>query len=217
MDLRIFTEPQQGASYDDLLAVARTSEELGFDAFFRSDHYLKFGDVSGEPGPTDAWITLAGLARDTSTIRLGTLVTPVTFRLPGPLAISVAQVDAMSGGRVELGVGTGWFDDEHTAYGIPFPCIGERFDMLEEQLSVITGLWDTPRGETFSFDGTHYPVTDSPALPKPVQSPHPPIVIGGGGAKRTPRLAAKFAERVQPAVLVGCRHRSGLRTRPRSL
>jgi len=194
MDLRIFTEPQQGASYDDLLAVARTSEELGFDAFFRSDHYLKMGDVPGEPGPTDAWITLGGLARDTSTIRLGTLVTPVTFRLPGPLAISVAQVDAMSGGRVELGIGTGWYDDEHTAYGIPFPAIGERFDMLEEQLSVITGLWDTPSGETFSFEGTHYPVTDSPALPKPVQSPHPPIVMGGGGAKRTPRLAARFAD-----------------------
>ena len=166
MDLRIFTEPQQGASYDDLLAVARTAEELGFDAFFRSDHYLKMGDVSGEPGPTDAWITLAGLARDTSTIRLGTLVTPVTFRLPGPLAVSVAQVDAMSGGRVELGIGTGWFDDEHTAYGIPFPPFGERFDMLEEQLSIITGLWETPIGETFSFDGTHYQVTDSPALPE---------------------------------------------------
>ncbi len=172
MDLRIFTEPQQGASYDDLLAVARTAEQLGFDAFFRSDHYLKMGDVSGEPGPTDAWITLAGLARDTSTIRLGTLVTPVTFRFPGALAISVAQVDAMSGGRVELGIGTGWFDDEHTAYGIPFPEIGERFDMLEEQLSVITGLWDTPAGETFSFAGQHYPISDSPALPKPVQSPH---------------------------------------------
>lgn len=193
MDLRIFTEPQQGASYDDLVRVARTSEQLGFDAFFRSDHYLKFGDGSGEPGPTDAWITLAGLARDTSTIRLGTLVTPVTFRLPGPLAISVAQVDAMSNGRVELGIGTGWFDDEHSAYGIPFPPVAERFDMLEEQLAVITGLWDTPAGKTFSFDGAHYPVTDSPALPKPVQSPHPPIVMGGGGPKRTPRLAARFA------------------------
>ena len=193
MDLRIFTEPQQGASYDDLLAVARTSEELGFDAFFRSDHYLKMGDVSGEPGPTDAWITLAGLARDTSTIRLGTLVTPVTFRLPGPLAVSVAQVDAMSGGRVELGIGTGWYDGEHTAYGIPFPPVGERFAMLEEQLTVITGLWDTAAGATFSFDGPHYSVVDSPALPKPVQSPHPPIVMGGGGAKRTPRLAAQFA------------------------
>jgi F420-dependent oxidoreductase-like protein len=193
MELRIFTEPQQGASYDQLLAVARTAEELGFDAFFRSDHYLKMGDVSGLPGPTDAWITLAGLARETERIRLGTLVTAATFRFPGPLAVSVAQVDAMSGGRVELGIGAGWFDDEHTAYGIPFPPLGERFDRLEEQLAVIHGLWTTPAGDTFSQDGTHYPVVDSPALPKPVQQPHPPIIIGGGGAKRTPALVARYA------------------------
>ncbi|WP_421117938.1 LLM class F420-dependent oxidoreductase [Aquihabitans daechungensis] len=194
MDLRIFTEPQQGASYDDLLAVALESERLGFDAFFRSDHYLKMGDVAGDPGPSDAWITLAGLARDTTTIRLGTLVTAATFRLPGPLAIAVANVDAMSGGRVELGLGSGWYDGEHDAYGIPFPALGERFDRYEEQLAIITGLWTTPAGETFSFDGTHYQLTDSPALPKPVQSPRPPILIGGGGAKRTPRLAATYAD-----------------------
>jgi len=194
MDLRIFTEPQQGASYDDLLAVATTAEELGFDAFFRSDHYMKMGDVDGMPGPTDAWITLAGLARDTTTIRLGTLVTAATFRLPGPLAISVATVDAMSGGRVELGLGSGWFDDEHTAYGIAFPALGERFDRLTEQLEIITGLWETPEGETFSHGGPHYPVTDSPALPKPVQQPRPPIIIGGAGQKRTPRLAARFGQ-----------------------
>jgi F420-dependent oxidoreductase-like protein len=194
MDLRIFTEPQQGASYDTLLAVALEAERLGFDAFFRSDHYLKMGDVAGDPGPSDAWITLAGLARDTSTIRLGTLVTAATFRLPGPLAISVANVDAMSGGRVELGLGSGWFDPEHDAYGIPFPDLKERFDRFEEQLAVITGLWTTPAGETFSFDGEHYQLTESPALPKPVQSPRPPILIGGGGAKRTPRLAATYAD-----------------------
>ncbi len=194
MDLRIFTEPQQGASYDDLLAVALEAERLGFDAFFRSDHYLKMGDVSGDPGPSDAWITLAGLARDTTTIRLGTLVTAATFRLPGPLAISVANVDAMSGGRVELGLGSGWYDGEHDAYGIPFPALGERFDRFEEQLAVITGLWTTPAGETFRFDGEHYRLTDSPALPKPVQSPRPPILIGGGGPKRTPRLAATYAD-----------------------
>jgi len=193
MELRIFTEPQQGASYDQLLTVAQTAEELGFDAFFRSDHYLKMGDGSGLPGPTDAWITLAGLARETERIRLGTLVTAATFRFPGPLAVSVAQVDAMSGGRVELGIGAGWFDDEHTAYGIPFPPLGERFDRLEEQLAVIHGLWTTPAGATFSHDGTHYPVVDSPALPKPVQQPHPPIIIGGGGAKRTPALVARYA------------------------
>jgi len=192
--LRIFTEPQQGASYDDLLTVAREAEALGFDAFFRSDHYLKMGDVSGLPGPTDAWITLAGLARDTSRIRLGTLVTAATFRLPGPLAITVAEVDAMSGGRVELGLGSGWYDQEHTAYGIPFPPLGERFERLEEQLAIVIGLWETPVGETFSFDGAHYQLVDSPALPKPAQAPRPPVLIGGWGKTRTPRLAARFAD-----------------------
>ncbi len=192
MDLRIFIEPQQGASYDTQLAVARATEDLGFDAFFRSDHYLAMGG-DGLPGPTDAWISLAGLARETSRIRLGTLVSPVTFRQPGPLAISVAQVDAMSGGRVELGLGAGWFEREHAAYGIPFPSTAERFDQYEEQLEIITGLWRTPLGETFSYDGQHYQFTDSPALPKPTQQPHPPIVIGGSGKRRTPSLAARFA------------------------
>src|SRR6478736_2584445 len=181
MDLRIFTEPQEGATYDDLLAVALRAESLGFGAFFRSDHYRGITSPGRLPGPTDAWITLAGLARDTSTIRLGTLVTSATFRHPGPLAIAVAGVDQMSGGRVELGIGAGWYQQEHAAYGIPFPAVGERFDLLEEQLAVITGLWETPVGETFSHEGPHYPVTDSPALPKPVQSPRPPILVGGGG------------------------------------
>ena len=194
MDLRIFTEPQQGASYDELLAVAQRAEALGFDAFFRSDHYLKMGGVSGLPGPTDSWVTLAGIARETTTIRLGTLVTAATFRFPGPLAISVAQVDQMSGGRAELGLGTGWFDDEHRAYGIPFPPLGERFERLEDQLAIVTGLWETPEGETFSYSGHHYEVVDSPGLPKPVQRPRPPIIIGGGGPKRTPRLAATYAD-----------------------
>jgi F420-dependent oxidoreductase-like protein len=193
MLLRIFIEPQQGASYDDQVAVATTAESLGFDAFFRSDHYLAMGDVEGSPGPTDAWITLAGMARDTSRIRLGTLLTAATFRLPGPLAISVAEVDAMSHGRVELGLGAGWFDAEHTAYGIPFPPLAERFERLEEQLAVITGLWGTPVGERFTFDGTHYQLTDSPALPKPQQRPGPPVIVGGGGKSRTPALAARFA------------------------
>jgi F420-dependent oxidoreductase-like protein len=193
MELRIFTEPQQGATYHQLLRVARAAEDLGFGAFFRSDHYLGMG-TDGLPGPTDAWITLAGLARETSRIRLGTLVSPVTFRLPGPLAISVAQVDAMSGGRVELGLGAGWFDAEHAAYGIPYPSVVGRFDRLEEQLAIITGLWETPPGERFSFTGRHYEVTDSPALPKPVQRPRPPLIIGGTGPTRTPRLAARFAD-----------------------
>jgi len=190
MELRIFTEPQQGASYDDLLAVAQATEAHGFDAFFRSDHYLKMGDVSGLPGPSDAWVTLAGIARETSTIRLGTLVTPITFRYPGPLAISVANVDAMSGGRVELGIGAGWFEAEHTAYGIPFPA--GRHARLTEQLEIVTGLWATPIGSRFSFAGKHYTLTDSPALPKPVQSPLP-VVVGGMGPKRTPELAARHA------------------------
>ncbi len=194
MRLRIFTEPQQGAAYDDLLAVARRAEELGFDGFFRSDHYLRMGDGDPGPGPTDAWVTLAGLARETSRVRLGTLVTAGTFRLPGPLAITVAQVDAMSNGRVELGIGAGWFDDEHRAHGIPFPSTRERFDRLEEQLAIIAGMWTTPVGETFSFRGRYYELENSPALPKPVQKPHPPIIIGGYGTKRTPALAARYAQ-----------------------
>jgi F420-dependent oxidoreductase-like protein len=194
MQLRIFTEPQQGASYDDLLRVARAAEELGFDAFFRSDHYHAMGSRDGLPGPTDAWLTLAGLARETSTIRLGTLLTSATFRLPGPLAIQVAQVDQMSGGRVECGLGAGWFEAEHTAYGIPFGDWGGRFDRLEEQLAIVTGLWTTPPGKTFSFAGKHYTLEDSPALPKPVQEPRPPVIVGGHGARRTPALAATYAD-----------------------
>jgi F420-dependent oxidoreductase-like protein len=194
MKLRIFTEPQQGADYATLRRVALAAEELGFDAFFRSDHYLKMGSVSGLPGPTDAWTTLAGLAVETSRIRLGTLVSAATFRLPGPLAVAVAQVDEMSGGRVDFGIGTGWFETEHSAYGIPFPPLGERFDRLEEQLEIITGLWGTAEGSTFSFAGKHYQLTDSPALPKPAQRPRPPVLIGGHGPSRTPRLAARFAD-----------------------
>jgi F420-dependent oxidoreductase-like protein len=203
MQLRIMTEPQQGASYDDLLAVARTSEELGFDAFFRSDHYLAMG-TDGLPGPTDAWVTLGGLARDTDTIRLGTLMSSATFRWPGPLAISVATVDQMSGGRVELGIGAGWYAAEHEAYGIPFPDTGERFDRLEEQLAVLTGLWATPAGETFTHTGNHYRLTESVALPKPVQRPRPPLLLGGLGRRRTPALAARHADEFNvPFVDVG--------------
>ncbi|BCJ34904.1 LLM class F420-dependent oxidoreductase [Actinocatenispora thailandica] len=194
MQLRVFTEPQQGASYDDLLRVAQRAEECGYDAFFRSDHFLKMGDVSGEPGPTDAWITLAGLARETSTIRLGTLMSAATFRLPGPLAIAVAQVDQMSGGRIELGLGSGWYEQEHAAYGIGFGSLRERFDRYAEQLAIITGLWATGEGDTFSYDGEYYQLTEAPPLVRPAQSPHPPILIGGSGAKRTPRLAARYAD-----------------------
>ncbi|MDE3723862.1 LLM class F420-dependent oxidoreductase [Nocardiopsis sp. N85] len=196
MRLRIFLEPQQGATYEDQLAVARATEEAGFEALFRSDHYLRMGDRSGGlPGPTDAWITLAGLARETSRVRLGTLMTAATFRHPGPLAIAVAQVDRMSGGRVEFGFGAGWFEEEHAVYGIPFPRTArERFDRYEEQLDIITGLWSTPVGETFRYEGGHYRLAEGPALPKPWQTPGPPVVIGGTGPRRTPRLAAVFAD-----------------------
>jgi F420-dependent oxidoreductase-like protein len=194
MRLRIFTEPQQGATYDELLAVAQGAERLGFDAFFRSDHYHRIGEGSPGPGSTDAWMTLAAIGRETERIRLGTLVTPVTFRFPGPLAIQVAQADAMSGGRVELGLGAGWYDGEHAAYAIPFPPTADRFAMLAEQLEIVTGLWKTPVGEQYSFTGKHHAVVASPALPKPVQQPRPPIIIGGWGTKRTPRLAARFAD-----------------------
>jgi F420-dependent oxidoreductase-like protein len=194
MELRIFTEPQQGASYEQLLGVARAAERGGFGAFFRSDHFLRMGPGDGLPGPTDSWVTLAGLARETSRIRLGTLVSSATFRLPGMLAVQVAQVDAMSGGRVELGLGTGWFEEEHRAYGVAFPPLGERFDRLEEQLAIVTGMWTTPPGGRFSFSGRHYTLVDCPALPKPAQRPRPPVIVGGLGPRRTPRLAARYAD-----------------------
>ncbi|GAA1785212.1 MULTISPECIES: LLM class F420-dependent oxidoreductase [Streptomonospora] len=195
MRLRIFTEPQQGATYETQLAVAKATEDLGFEAFFRSDHYLRMGGGNGLPGPTDSWVTLAGLARETSRVRLGTLMSAATFRHPGPLAISVAQVDRMSNGRVEFGFGAGWFEPEHAAYGIPFPASArERFDRYEEQLDVITGLWATPVGETFRYEGRHYRFGEGPALPKPQQAPRPPVLIGGTGRIRTPRLAAAHAD-----------------------
>jgi F420-dependent oxidoreductase-like protein len=198
MRLRIFTEPQQGAGYETLLAVARAAEDGGFDGFFRSDHlipdeFFPAAGLLGLPGPSDAWVTLGALARETSRIRLGTLMTSATFRHPGALAIIVAGVDAMSSGRIELGIGAGWFEEEHRAYGIPFPPQAERFDRLTEQLQVITGLWGTPAGQRFSFTGRHYTLADSPGLPKPVQAPHPPILIGGLGSRRTPELAARYA------------------------
>ncbi|MEJ8277370.1 LLM class F420-dependent oxidoreductase [Pseudonocardia spirodelae] len=192
MDFRIFTEPQQGATYTDLLRVARTTQDAGYDAFFRSDHFLAMGDGPGLPGPTDAWVTLAALGRETERIRLGTLVTSATFRLPGPLAVAVAQADEMSGGRIELGLGSGWFEAEHAALGIPFPPLARRFEILTEQLEILTGLWATPEGGRFDHRGTHYTITDSPALPRPVQDA-PPVIVGGMGKRKTPALAARFA------------------------
>jgi len=190
MEYCVFTEPQQGATYRTQRDFAQLAERLAFDGYFRSDHYLVMGDGDGLPGPTDAWTTLAGLARETTRLRLGTLVSSVTYRLPGVLAIQVAQVDEMSQGRVELGLGTGWYEAEHRAYGIPFPA--RRFDLLEEQLAIVTGLWATPPGETFAFHGAHYDLADSPALPRPTQ-PRIPVIVGGGGPRRTPALAARYA------------------------
>lgn len=201
MQVCVFIEPHRGASYATQLAFARQVEACGFAGLFRADHYQPFGDSTGLPGPTDAWVTLAGLAVQTSRIRLGTLVTSATFRLPGPLAIKVAQVDQMSGGRVEFGIGAGWYDREHAAYGIPFPPLAQRLDRLAEQLEVVTGLWRTPVGETFSYHGRFYELQDAPALPKPVQRPGPPVIVGGRGPRRTPQLAARYADEFNATFL----------------
>jgi F420-dependent oxidoreductase-like protein len=206
MSLRIFTEPQQGASYDQLLAVARTAEQLGFGAFFRSDHFLKMGSASGLPGETDAWVTLAGLARDTSTIRLGTLVTPVTFRSVGTFTVTAAQVDHMSGGRVEIGLGAGWYEAEHQAYGMPFPAVGARYDLLEDQLAILHGAWTSAPGATFELAGRTCSVKLEADTVRPFQQPHPPIVLGGRGGPRAARLTAAYADEYnvsfQPAEIM---------------
>jgi F420-dependent oxidoreductase-like protein len=193
MDLRVFTEPQQGATYAQLRNVAQAAEHLGFSGFFRSDHYCSMGDVDPRPGPTDAWVTLAGLAVETTSIRLGTLMSAATFRLPGPFSIQVAQVDQMSEGRIELGIGTGWYELEHRAWGIPFPPLAERFERLQEQLEILTGIWSCPDGAHFDFAGRYWTLEHCPALPKPHQQPHPPILVGGKGPRRTPALAARYA------------------------
>jgi alkanesulfonate monooxygenase SsuD/methylene tetrahydromethanopterin reductase-like flavin-dependent oxidoreductase (luciferase family) len=194
MGLRIFTEPQMGASYDQLVTVARTAEECGFDAFFRSDHYLKMGSVTGQPGYTDAWITLAGIARETSSIRLGTLVTPVTFRAVGGFIVTVSEVDQMSGGRLDVGIGAGWYADEHTAYGLAFPALGARYDLLEDQLAILHGAWSAPDGAMFEYTGKTCSVSLEADLLRPVQRPHPPILMGGIAGPRASRLAVAYAD-----------------------
>ena len=194
VELRIFIEPQQGASYGQLLAVARTVEECGFDALLRSDHVLKMGSARGLPASTDAWVTLAGLARDTSTIRLGTLVTPVTLRPVGTFTVVAAQVDHMSAGRLEIGLGAGWYEAEHQAYGLPFPPLGTRYDMLEDQLAILHGTWSAPPGATFDLTGRTCAVHIDVDTVRPRQRPHPPIVLGGGGGPRSARLAAAYAD-----------------------
>lgn len=203
MDLRIMVEPQEGATFAQQLAVARLAEAHGFDAFFRSDHVSRIHPGDPGPGPTDSWVTLGALARETERLRLGTMVTSATFRFPGMLAIAVTQVDEMSAGRVEVGLGAGWYDTEHAQHGIPFPPDGERFARLEEQLQILHRFWSTPGGETFTHLGAHYQLLDCPALPKPHQPGGPPVIIGGIGPVRTPRLAAQYAaEYNQPFVPV---------------
>jgi F420-dependent oxidoreductase-like protein len=195
MRLALMTEPQQGLSYADVLAAAGAAEEAGLEAFFRSDHYQSFPGPAGEP-TTDAWATLAGLARETTRIRLGALVSPVTFRLPGPFAKTVTTVDEMSGGRVEVGLGAGWNDEEHEQLGIPFPALGERFGMLEEAVEILHGLWTEPDG--WSFDGAHWRLIGSQFHPRPTDyrpdGSRPPIILGGSGGPRLARLVARFGD-----------------------
>jgi F420-dependent oxidoreductase-like protein len=199
--VRIFTEPQQGASYDQILAVAREAEASGFDAFFRSDHFLRMGSATGLPAYTDAWTTLAGLARDTTTIRIGTLVTPVTFRPVGTFPSLVAQVDHMSGGRLEVGLGAGWYEDEHRAYGLAFPSGPARYDLLEDQLAILAGLWSAGAGETFERTGLTCTVRLQADPLRPAQRPHPPVIIGGRGGARNARLAATYADEFNVAFV----------------
>lgn len=190
MRFALMVEPQEGMDYRQLLGLALRAEAAGFEAFFRSDHWLSLEGAYERPA-TDAWTTLAGLARDTSAIRLGTLVSPVTFRHPVALAKIVATADEMSEGRVELGMGAGWSDPEHLRFGLPYPPMPERFDMLEEQLAIVTGLW-TQR--SLSFEGPHYRLDNAICEPKPVQRPHPPLIVGGYGKPRTVRIAAAWAD-----------------------
>jgi F420-dependent oxidoreductase-like protein len=200
MRLRVLLEPRYGATYQQILAMAQAAEEAGFDGFFRGDHYLGIDSTDASFAPTDSWTTLAGLAVQTERIRLGTLVTASTFRQPGVLAVTVATVHAMSGGRAELGIGAAWYEREHQSFGIPFPPIKERFDRLEEQLSIVTGLWGTPAGESFSFHGKHYQIEDCvnfPVLgtpPEPGGPDRPRLILGVTGPKRGPTLAARFAD-----------------------
>jgi F420-dependent oxidoreductase-like protein len=190
MRLCVMVEGQEGVTWEDWLALARACEEYGYEALFRSDHY---GPVVREEelGSLDAWSTLAGLAAVTSTVRLGTLVSPATFRHPSVLAKSAVTVDRISDGRVEVGMGAGWNEGEHRRYGFPFPPTRERMDIFAEQLEIVHRQW---KSEPFSFEGEHYRMVDSDPRPKPVQSPHPPLIVGGRGGPRSVALAARWAD-----------------------
>ncbi|HYI67938.1 MAG TPA: TIGR03560 family F420-dependent LLM class oxidoreductase [Candidatus Limnocylindrales bacterium] len=193
MRYALMTEPQQGLSYDEILALVRTAEAAGLEAFFRSDHYASFPGASGLP-TTDAWATLAGLARDTTTIRLGTLVSPVTFRIPGNLAKVIQTVDEMSDGRIEAGFGAGWNEEEHAQLGIPFPPLGERYDMLAEELALIHGLWTEPDG--WSFEGTYWQVRGAMRHGEIARGGrrHPHVILGGKGMPRMAELVARYGD-----------------------
>ena len=191
MRFALMTEPQQGLTYAEQLDLARLAERVGFETFFRSDHYRSFPGPAGRP-TTDAWTVMAGLARDTERIRLGVLVSPVTFRHPGVFAKVVTTVDEMSGGRVEVGVGAGWNEKEHRQLGLAFPEIRERADLLEDELAILHGLWEGPVG--WSYEGRQVHVEDASFVPRPVQKPHPPIIVGGEGSPRSLRLAARYGD-----------------------
>jgi F420-dependent oxidoreductase-like protein len=191
MRFALMLEPQQGLSYVEQLELARLAERLGFEALFRSDHYRSFPGPADKP-TTDAWSVLAGIARETTTIRLGTLVSPVTFRHPGSFAKVVTTVDEMSGGRVEVGVGAGWNEPEHSQFGLPFPEIGRRADLMEDELAILHGLWEEPDG--WSYQGRQVSIVDAGFHPRPVQRPHPPIIVGGDGRPRSLRVAARYAD-----------------------
>ncbi|MDX6486620.1 MAG: hypothetical protein QOF43_1773 [Gaiellaceae bacterium] len=183
-------EGQEGVSWEQWCDLADACEEHGVDTLFRSDHYISQADESGNVAH-DAWTTLAGLAARTTTLRFGTLVSPTTFRLPGLLANAVSTVDHISGGRIELGLGAGWMEREHRAYGFPFPEMSTRLAMFTEQLEIVHRLWTEDRVD---FHGTHYTLEDAPAQPKPVQQPHPPLLVGGHGTRGTADPAARFAD-----------------------
>jgi F420-dependent oxidoreductase-like protein len=218
MRLRVLLEPRYGATYQQILAMARAAEEAGFDGFFRGDHYLGIDSTDASYAPTDSWTTLAGLAVQTERIALGTLVTAATFRQPGMLAVIVATVHAMSAGRAELGIGAAWYEREHQSFGIPFPTVKERFDRLEEQLAIVTGIWGTPPGESFSFHGQHYRLEDcvnfpalGPAGPAGPAGPggrnRPRLILGVTGPKRGPALAARFADEFNCGLAEGMAER----------
>ena len=192
MDVCLMIEGQEGVTWEQWVALARACEEHGFEGLFRSDHYLSF-DRPKERGALDAWATITALGAVTERIRLGSMVSPITFRHPAMLAKSVVTADHASGGRVELGMGAGWFEREHRAFGFPFPATRERIDILTEQVEIVHRLWGAD-GDEVTFEGKHFRLDACPALPKPYQDPHPPLIIGGGAGARSAALAARWAD-----------------------